>query len=141
MKVYIASKYIEHRQINREISYVLAKNGFDVFLPESINCDGKTKQEMSDISIECYDAIDSSDIILVVSPFGLSVAAEVGYSICKKKKSATTIILFRYTEKGKEKEDREAMLVPYYDYEISAVSKKTDEALKELIDILECLKK
>ncbi len=142
MKVYIASKYIEHSDINRKIFKLLTNKGFDVFLPESINIAGKTKDEMKKIAFKCYSAIDSCDIILVISPFGLSVSAEIGYAIYKKVKYAnTSIILFRYSNVGKKKEDVEAMIVPFYDYIIdNASTEDTNTALNELITILTSIK-
>ena len=43
MRIYIASKYQKHIIINREITDVLTKNGFEVFLQESINNNGIIK--------------------------------------------------------------------------------------------------
>ena len=149
MKIYIASKYIEHRDINTKIFKKLIDNGFDVFLPESINIDGKTYQEMQQIAEQCYNAIDSCDVLLVVAPFGLSVAAEIGYAIYKKRKfSNTTIILFRYGNEGREKQDGEAMIVPFYDFFLSNVDfsidstsgKYEEDVLNKLISLVTLIK-
>jgi len=138
MKIYIASKYIEHSELNQKIYNILTKNGFDAFLPKSINIEGKTKNEMEQIAYKCYNAIDSCDTILVVSPIGRSVSAEIGYAIYKKVKfSDTTIIQFRYTNKDKEKEDYEAMITPFYDYSIENKSfNNVNESLNDLLTLL-----
>lgn len=138
MKIYIASKYIEHSEINQKIYNLLTTNGFDAFLPKSINIEGKTKNEMEQIAYKCYNAIDSCDIVLVVSPIGRSVSAEIGYSIYKKIKfNNTTIILFRYTSKDKEKEDYEAMISPFYDYLIDNTSiNNINVSLNNLLTLL-----
>lgn len=138
MKIYIASKYIEHKHINKTIYQKLLSNGFDAFLPESINIIGETIDEMRQIAFKCYNEIDSCNIMLVVSPFGDSVSAEIGYVISRKRNlSNINIILFRYTNKCKEHEDKEAMIVPFYDYVIdSTVYDNIDDALESLIILL-----
>lgn len=142
MKIYIASKYIEHSEINRKIEQILLDNGFDVFLPESINMDGKTMEEMTQIAYECYTEIDSCDILLVVSPTGRSVSAEIGYAIYRKIKFTNiSIIQFRYKDTDRKKEDKESMIIPYYDYIIdSTANNDMDESLKELVTTLTLLK-
>lgn len=142
MKIYIASKYIEHSKINQKIYNLLTNNGFDAFLPKSINIKGETMDEMKQIGNKCYNAIDSCDTILVVSPIGPSVSAEIGYAIYKKVKFAnTTIIQFRYTNKNKEKEDYEAMITPYYDYSIdSKALNDVNESFNALLSILYSIK-
>jgi len=137
MKIYIASKYLEHSDINRKIYDILIRHGFDVFLPESINIEGKTENEMRSIADICYDAIDLSDIILLVSPFGQSVSAEIGYGIYKKRHQKNTkIVSFRYTHANMEKEKSEAMIIPFYDYSVDATIKDVDTAIAELVQIL-----
>lgn len=37
MKVYIASKYLKHKELNREIYNMLKSSGIIAFLPESID--------------------------------------------------------------------------------------------------------
>ena len=58
----------------------------------------------------------------------------------KIKFSNTTIIFFRYTNACKEKEDNEAMIVPFLDYKIDATSHNVNSALDELIVILNSIK-
>lgn len=142
MKIYIASKYIEHSEINRKIEQVLLDNGFDVFLPESINIDGNAKEKMAQIAYECYAEIDFCDILLVVSPIGRSVSAEIGYAIYRKIKfTDISIIQFRYKDTDRKKEDKEAMIVPYYDYIIDNIAiNNIEKSLKELITVLTSLK-
>lgn len=98
---------------------------------------------MQQIADKCYDAIDSCNVVLVVGPFGSSVSAEIGYAIYKKRKfSNTIIILFRYRNENKEKQDKEAMLVPFYDFLIDSTNKNCiEDALNELISLLNSLKK
>ncbi|MDO4419257.1 MAG: hypothetical protein Q4B92_02740 [Ruminococcus sp.] len=137
MKIYIASKYIKHSKINRKIFDFLTKKEYDVFLPEAINIEGKTIEEMNLIAQKCYSAIESSDVILVVAPIGRSVSAEIGYAINNKLKfSNVSIILYRYTNGERNIEINEAMIAPFYDYEIDATTMDTNESLNELLDIL-----
>ena len=129
MKIYIASKYIKHSQINKEIANLLSKNGYDVFLPESIDIYSITKEQMQEVGIRCYQEIECSDIMLVVSPYKRSVAAEIGYAIRKKpKKGHTTIILFRILNEEGDIEDSEAMIAPFIDYYIDDYSKGDKES-------------
>ena len=84
MRIYIASKYQKHIIINREITDVLTKNGFEVFLQESINNNGISIEQMKKVGLICYKEIEKSDVLLVVSPYKRSVSAEIGYAIRKK---------------------------------------------------------
>jgi len=118
MKFYIASKYIENHLINTKIYNALIDKGYEVFLPKSINIDAKTVDEMNEVAEKCYDEIDSSDVLLVVFPFGWSVLAEIGYAISiKRKKGNMRIILYNNNsdEENKKKLLKEAMLTPYWD--------------------------
>ena len=127
MKVYIASKYISHKEINQRIFSILQNNQIDAFLPESINIDAVDKSEMLAVSEICYREIECSDVFLAVCPFGRSVSAEFGYAIALQKKlhiKKTFIAL-------KMDFDNEAMLFPYLDYVVTSV----DDLVKLLIDI------
>ena len=118
MRIYIASKYIEHKELNRELFQLIRQCGLDAFLPESINIDAITLSEMQRVAEICYEEIRKSDIVLAVSPFGKSVSAELGFSIALQKK----IIAYKNMEKD------EALLSPYFDYIVS-----TKEELSHLL--------
>lgn len=124
MRIYIASKYIENQEINRRINKAIINAGFDVFLPETINIDAITIDEMEEVANICFDEIEKSDILLVVCPFGKSVSAEIGYAISMQRilKNNIKIIFF------KNDADGEAMIKPYVNYYVNN--------LKELIDLL-----
>ena len=118
MRVYIASKYIEHRKLNREIYNILVKAGYEVFLPESINIDAISNEEMQQVAEICYDEIEKSDIILAVCPYGKSVASEVGYAIALKRltyKNNKLIILNMDNL-------NEAMIDPYVNAYVNSIS-------------------
>lgn len=56
-----------------------------LFLPSTLNIGAINIQEMRIVSEECYKAIDECDVILAVSPYGQSVAAEIGYAVAHKR--------------------------------------------------------
>lgn len=127
MKVYIASKYIEHKELNDNIYNALAKEGINAFLPKSINIDALTRDEMFTVAEICYDEIERCDIILIVCPFGKSVSSEFGYAIalkrvCQARKKIVVMNLdFPY----------EAMIYPYVDKTVNNISELVTY-LKEL---------
>ena len=140
MKIYIASKYIEHSEINNKIHQTLMNNGFDSFLPKAINIDGTTMSEMTKISEICYDSIDTTDVMIVVTPYGRSVSAEIGYFINEKRKNKNkTLILYTYSNINYDIESCEAMIVPYFDYIIEAFNLGTERSLKQLIKFLQSI--
>ncbi len=117
MKVYIASKYIEHKELNNNIYTALAKAGINAFLPKSINIDALTKDEMYTVAEICYDEIERCDVILVVCPFGKSVSSEFGYAIalkrvCQAKKRIVAMNLDFFDE---------AMIYPYVDKTVNSI--------------------
>ena len=127
VKIYIASKYIEHRILNRSLADFLLLNNFDPFLPAEINIDAVTKEEMQEVAEICYRKIAASDVMLVVTPFGISVSAEMGYAIAHNKITGKPRYIIGY---GKPKQD-EAMVIPYFDYIV--------EDFQELLDVLKSL--
>ncbi len=138
MRIYIASKYQKHTIINREITDLLTKNGFEVFLPESINNNGIGIEQMKKVGLICYKEIEKSDVLLVVSPYKRSVSAEIGYAIRKKLfEKQINIILFRIQDDESEIEDSEAMIVPFLDYFIDDyINGDKTVAYKKLLDYL-----
>lgn len=138
MRIYIASKYQKHTIINREITDLLTKNGFEVFLPESINNNGIGIEQMKKVGLICYKEIEKSDVLLVVSPYKRSVSAEIGYAIRKKLfEKQIKIILFRIQDDESEIEDSEAMIVPFLDYFIDDyINGDKTVAYKKLLDYL-----
>lgn len=83
MKVYIASKYLDHKLLNRQIYHELVQANIDAFLPESINVNAISLDEMNAVARICFSEIDKCNIILIVCPFGKSVSCEIGYAIAK----------------------------------------------------------
>lgn len=118
MRVYIASKYIEHKELNNDIYKELAKEGIDAFLPKSINVDAFNKERMYTVAEICYNEIERCDVILIVCPFGKSVSSEFGYAIAMKrvyqpqKKIVVMNLDFPY----------EAMIYPYVDKAVDNIS-------------------
>ena len=117
MRIYIASKYIDHREINRRIYAALNAEGFDAFLPETINIDAITDAEMQSVGETCYNELSSCDVILVIAPIGLSVACEIAYAIALNREFKRKMKIIVYGEIQK----REAMIQPYIDKSVSNV--------------------
>ena len=83
MRVYIASRYQLPESV--EIYEKLLEKKIDVFLPKTINLDAKTSEERNRVYNICTKKIrDDCDVILVVYPFGLSVASEFGMTAMLK---------------------------------------------------------
>jgi nucleoside 2-deoxyribosyltransferase len=123
MRIYIASKYLDHEIINKEIYNQLTDAGFDVFLPKSINIDAYTDEEMFIVGERCFDEMDMCDVILIVEPFGNSVSCEVGYAICQKRRMnlKKTLILLSSTGTDGKESKREAMITPYFDIVVNSI--------------------
>ena len=128
MRVYIASKYIDHKAQNNAIYNALKRASIDAFLPESINISALSKEEMYAVSEICYSEIERCDVILAVCPFGKSVSSELGYAIALKRNNAQRKIIVTL----KMDFPLEAMLFPYVD--------KTVEDIAELIAYLNSIK-
>ena len=126
MRVYIASKYIDHRELNGIIYLELKKAGIDVFLPETINIDALDLEDMHTVAEKCYYEMDQCDTFLFVYPFGKSVACEFGYAIALKRfcQKSIEIISLQYNHDG------EAMYTPYIDKKI--------EIVYDLVNYLKC---
>ena len=137
MKIYIASKYIKHHSINTKIHDALKGKGYDVFLPASIDIDAITDEEMCKVAEICYKEIDNTDIFLAVIPFGLSVAAEVGYAISiKRQHNRKMRIIFFDTGRNKrtmEKIQKEAMIWPYHEKPVVSSIDLVVSSIEELV--------
>lgn len=122
MRIYIASKYLKHKDINEFLYTSLKNEGFDVFLPQSINIDAISSTEMHQVAETCFDEIEKCDVLVVVNPFGYSVTSEIGYSIALKRSgSPKYIVLYMYTAEHAETIEREAMIAPYIDAKVDCV--------------------
>lgn len=93
-KIYIAAP-IKNSIINKEVAKLISQQtDYKVFLPETINLVDSI-DTINLIAQKCYKEIDEASIILVISPYGLSTAAEIGYSICLKRNNhKKQLILF-----------------------------------------------
>lgn len=129
MKVYIASKYIDHKNQNKAIYNALKNASIDAFLPESINISAINKEEMYTVSEICYSEIEFCDIILAVCPFGKSVSSELGYAIALKRNNIQKKIIVALNIDF----EFEAMLYPYID--------KTVDSIPQLIDYINSIKR
>lgn len=121
MKIYIASKYIENRKINRELYSKILSLGIDAFLPESIDVNAVTMKEMYYVSEICFEEINKSDIILIVCPFEHSVSSEIGFAISKKRTNKKIKLLMLNIDYKYSKWKKEAMIAPYIDREFGGV--------------------
>lgn len=121
VKIYIASKLINHADLNNQIHNKFKDLGIESFLPESISMHASTASEMDYVAEECFNQIDICDIILIVAPIGLSVASEVGYAICQKKMFKNKRLFLLNTANDK-KVVNEAMIAPYIDKEFKTVN-------------------
>jgi len=127
MKIYIASPYIRQKDVNVVLYKKLSDMGHSVFLPETIDLDAITEDEMKYVAQLCYREIENCDLMVIVHPFGMSVASEVGYAICLKKNGYEKDLVL-YTLKGYNKSilHSEAMIMPYIDLETESM----DEIIK-----------
>lgn len=121
MKIYIASKYIKHKEINRTIFNLLKKEGIDAFLPESIDIDASTPDEMYEVSEKCYNEIDKCDVILIVAPCGNSVSSEIGYAISKKRLDGSKRLVLFNPNRRDGIIQVEVMIAPYIDFVAESV--------------------
>ncbi len=112
-KIYLAARYSEHKR-NQKLSADLRKAGLNVFLPEDMNLKESTDSVMKKIVFHrCYHELYSSDIVVVVSPFGKSVSAELGFAIAYSK------LMICYHTKN-EKAKSECMIDPGFSYEVQS---------------------
>lgn len=118
MKIYIASRYIKNREINRKLYHTLCEAGYDVFLPECIDICAITIDEMLTVADICYKEIETSDIILVVGDYGKSVSSELGYSIAIKRLLGKQLRIIAYNSPN----DDEAMIRPFVERNLSSIS-------------------
>lgn len=127
MRVYIASKYITHKELNRQIFNELTNAGITAFLPESINIDAISNDEMFAVAELCYSEIEKCNVILAMCPFGRSVACELGYAIAIRKLQQKQIRIVALNPDI----HNEAMIYPYID--------KTVKNITQLINYLKSL--
>lgn len=131
MKAYIASKYIINKEVNQRIYETLTAGGITTFLPESIRVDANTPKENLIVCSRCYDELDTSDVVIWVSPYGESVTAEIGYAIYKKRNTHSMhIILFGCQMKT------EAMTTPYIDAIIDIEERREESNYQELLRVV-----
>ena len=118
MRVYIASKYIDHKLQNNAIYNALKQASIDAFLPESINISALSKEEKYTVAEICYNEIEQCDVILAVCPFGKSVSSELGYAIALKRYAAQRKIIVGLNVDF----ESDAMLIPYIDKAVDDIS-------------------
>lgn len=117
--VYIASP-LKYRVLNNQISEILKENNIASFLPHTIDLPDEPAK-LKEIGDKCFEQIDKAQIVVVVSPFGLSTASEVGYAINRKRKGEKlSIILFDQEESEHKRLD--ATLTPYFDKEVGELT-------------------
>lgn len=118
-KIYIASP-IRLEDINQSIATELReKLVLDVFLPISLYMDPEEPGNSLRIGRACYDEMDQSDIFIVVVPFGLSVAAEIGYIVQKKRLGYNKYIIMYLSGLGDAKP--ECMIDYFVDYKVNTI--------------------
>lgn len=114
MRVYIASRYQLPESV--EIYEKLLEKKIDVFLPKTINLDAKTSEERNRVYNMCKKIRDDCDVILVVYPFGLSVASEFGMTAMLKILGyQKKIILLNLSDEEKSVSEEEGMIAPAID--------------------------
>lgn len=119
IKIYIASP-LRFTEYNETIRSRLERiPGTYIFLPISLHEVHGDRLEDTFIAQRCYDEIDSSDLIVLVKPFGLSVAAEIGYIISQKRSGSKKSIVAIQSSLGNIKS--EAMISPYIDREFYSI--------------------
>jgi nucleoside 2-deoxyribosyltransferase len=82
LNIYLASP-LRFGAVNQSIANYLTQNlDVNVFLPASLETE--EFEERIFLAERLYNEINKSDIIVIVIPFGLSVAAEIGYTVALK---------------------------------------------------------
>jgi len=133
MKIFISSPYVRLEHVNTQIVNALRNElKIDVFLPKAINVDAVSMAEMKYVADICYSQIDQREIIILVGPFGLSVAAEIGYVIARKREGKKKYIVF-YCSESKDSGVIEAMIDPFIDFKVGSI-KDLVASIKELLE-------
>jgi len=136
IKVYIASKYIEHKDINEKIQKKLKDAKINCFLPATINIDAVTEEEKLQVAETCYTQIEDCNVIIAIEPYGRDVAAEIAYAIALQNQGRNIrIIRFGKAEKPG------AMLDPYFDHVIDPDGSRGESDYDDLISLIIQLKK
>lgn len=122
MKIYIASQYIKNSELNKKLKNKLSELGIEVFLPKEINVDAITPEEKKYVGDICYEQVASSDIIIGVYYFGVSVAAEIGSAITQKRAGIPKKIVILCLDPSEMQKIRsEVMVDPYVDLYFESV--------------------
>jgi nucleoside 2-deoxyribosyltransferase len=118
-KVYISSP-LRLDEVNSVLDNRLRQEiGIDVFLPISLHKDHEIEESDPIIPKTCYDMIKQCDIIILVIPYGLSTAAEIGYAQSRKDLGESKTIIAYFSGLGITKQ--EAMIDYAVDYWTSSI--------------------
>lgn len=121
MKIYVASSLTRQPHITQEIHEAIsAEIGLNVFLPHSLNIAASMK-DMEQIGDECFAEIEKREIIVAICPFGLSVAAELGFAIAQKKAGRQKYIIL-YQGKTQDCTIQDSTLAPYIDFRVNSIN-------------------
>lgn len=105
MKVYIASKYRNH-QLNSSVFAALSEEGFLVFLPEHIDRRALNQSSAVDVFQRCRKELESSDVLLAVSPYGVDVGSEITMAyLLRESGKKLRIVQFNTTEETSARHD------------------------------------
>lgn len=132
MNIYMASSYIMGEKITKSLRAKLSELDVKIFYPESIEISAHTLEEMQIVSDICAEKIRSSDILIAVYPFGISVSIEIGRFL--ENNNSKKLIVFDSSENNSEQHKKlytEAMLIPH----IYKTVYSLDELIKELYKI------
>src|SRR5262249_30294088 len=89
------------------------------FLPETIEEDKAILRGEKDIPDVCYDMIDKSPILILVTPYGNDTAAEIGYTIHYKRTGRQKMIIKYVSEQENPKKVH--MIDKYISYSASTL--------------------
>jgi nucleoside 2-deoxyribosyltransferase len=121
MKVYLASSLTRQPHNTQEIHHAVTNElGLSVFLPHSLNR-ATSMSDMERIGNECFAEIEKREILIAICPFGLSVAAELGYAIAQKKAGMLKHIILYQTE-IQDCTIRDATLAPFIDFRVNSIN-------------------
>lgn len=128
MKVYIASSHNTSAKITQRLFFELQGASFEVFFPESIGVHALNAHEMERVDQICCEAIQNSDVLVAIYPFGLSVSVEIGrflqLSLNENRNIPRKIIVLntsRNNTKVYRKLMSEAMIVPHVDIIVKTI--------------------
>ena len=136
--VYIASSHNLSKEVTKKLKFLLMDIDEDVFFPESIGLIANSNEEMNYVSNTCSDKIRSSNILVAIYPFGISVSIEIGRFLEQQFTSTDKKLIIlnnsNQTDNMLKKLRSEAMMMPH----IYKIVNSPEELVLELKKLSNC---